>query len=121
MPQALDIDAEEIIVWRKLGEVALHLNNLSVARYAFATTVAKQPNHWLSISKLADVLYLLGDFEGAKQVIQTIAFRLDPHWPRGHELLAQMAAESQTMHHRQDGASDTKYVLSFVVRHSHID
>ena len=63
LAQAVDLDGRDVVVWHKLGSLAMQLDRLNVARTAFQQGLALRPDHLLCLSKLCEVTYAVGDFQ----------------------------------------------------------
>lgn len=63
LAQAVDLDGRDVVVWHKLGSLAMQLDRLNVARTAFQQGLALRPDHLLCLSKLCEVTYAVGDLQ----------------------------------------------------------
>ena len=64
---AVGFDAQDVVVWHRLGTLALESGNLVLARFAFTRGLAISPNHHLLVGKHFDLCKRLGDVENATE------------------------------------------------------
>jgi tetratricopeptide (TPR) repeat protein len=73
----------EIMLWHKIGTIALDKHNLKLARVAFETGLKfSGMDDWVFIDRLVDVLYLIRDFLSLKELLMK-ALKLDSLYPKG--------------------------------------
>ena len=58
--KALESDDSDVLLWHDFGVVAFRGRKYRLARYAFERAIAVQINHWPSVVKLCEVLFILG-------------------------------------------------------------
>lgn len=63
--QALHIDDTDVYTMHRLGQLALRLNVLDVADYAFEKCLKRNPNHWSAADGILQVMCLNQNFMGA--------------------------------------------------------
>ncbi|GAM20222.1 hypothetical protein SAMD00019534_033970 [Acytostelium subglobosum LB1] len=68
--QAVDLDGGDLLVWFNIGRIASELSKWNVARVAFETALRMSPSHWMSLERLAELLFIIGDTSCCKQIIQ---------------------------------------------------
>lgn len=85
--KALEFDQNDITIIYNLGLAARKANQYSLAKCAFSHALKINNKHWFSIENLAEIFYLVEDFDGCKSFINNFALKRDPHWPQGNLLL----------------------------------
>jgi len=68
---AVKFDAD-VVLWYHIGIIAFSENEFSLARHSFENGLILQPQHGLSLNKLLETLYIIGDFEKCLNVIELI-------------------------------------------------
>lgn len=61
-PQAVALDSTDVNMWYKIGQVALRLVRVPLARHAFEEGLHCNPDHWPCLDDLITVLYALYDY-----------------------------------------------------------
>jgi Flp pilus assembly protein TadD len=64
-------------LWYRLGAHSLAAGNLPLAKHALEVALARSPRHWLSLHKLAVVVFALGDELGCRALAGQLR-QLDP-------------------------------------------
>lgn len=60
--QAVMLDSTDVNMWYKIGQVALRLVRIPLARHAFEEGLNCNPDHWPCLDNLITVLYTLSDY-----------------------------------------------------------
>jgi calcineurin-binding protein cabin-1 len=84
---AVEIDATDSSLWRRLGALASRRNLLHLARHALERGLVARPNHPLLLEDLAEVLLAVGDYPACAHVAGLL-LRLDPRHSRAREMRA---------------------------------
>jgi tetratricopeptide (TPR) repeat protein len=79
---ALALDDSDVIMWHRLGCLALDVNRLNVARTAFERGLKLRPHHPLFLDKLCEVAFAIGDFDACRSAADML-LTLAPAHPRG--------------------------------------
>ncbi|XP_008796639.2 calcineurin-binding protein 1 [Phoenix dactylifera] len=75
--QAVEIDANDSVVWNQLGTLSCTMGLMSTSRWAFEQGLLCSPNNWNCMEKLLEVLIAIGD-EVACLSVANLILR---HWP----------------------------------------
>ncbi|XP_020257263.1 uncharacterized protein LOC109833848 isoform X2 [Asparagus officinalis] len=75
--QAVEIDANDSVVWNKLGTLSCTMGLLSTSRWAFEQGLLCSPNNWNCMEKLLEILIAIGDEVACLSVAELIL----RHWP----------------------------------------
>lgn len=67
--QAVMLDSTDVNMWYKIGQVALRLVRIPLARHAFEEGLHCNPDHWPCMDNLITVLYTLSDYTCVSSVI----------------------------------------------------
>ncbi|EFA78803.1 hypothetical protein PPL_08266 [Heterostelium album PN500] len=68
--RAIDIDASDLLVWYHIGRLAGELQRWNVSRLAFERALQLSPTHWMSLERLAELLYIIGDNQAATVIVK---------------------------------------------------
>uniref|UniRef100_A0ACB8FZD5 Calcineurin-binding protein cabin-1 n=1 Tax=Sphaerodactylus townsendi TaxID=933632 RepID=A0ACB8FZD5_9SAUR len=60
--EAVMLDSTDVNLWYKIGNVALRLIRLPLARHAFEEGLVCNPDHWPCLDNLITILYTLSDY-----------------------------------------------------------
>lgn len=60
--QAVMLDSTDVNMWYKIGQVAVRLLRIPLARHAFEEGLQCNPDHWPCLDNLITVLYTLSDY-----------------------------------------------------------
>nr|XP_056715006.1 calcineurin-binding protein cabin-1 [Euleptes europaea] len=60
--EAVMLDSTDVNLWYKIGNVALRLMRLPLARHAFEEGLVCNPDHWPCLDNLITILYTLSDY-----------------------------------------------------------
>ena len=63
LAQAVDLDGRDVVLWYKLGSLAMQLGRSNVARAALQQGLALRPDHVLCLAKLCEVAFAVGDLQ----------------------------------------------------------
>lgn len=61
-PQAVMLDSTDVNMWYKIGQVAVRLVRIPLARHAFEEGLHCNPDHWPCLDNLITILYTLSDY-----------------------------------------------------------
>ena len=56
------LDSTDVNMWYKIGQVAVRLVRIPLARHAFEEGLHCNPDHWPCLDNLITVLYTLSDY-----------------------------------------------------------
>lgn len=71
--QAVILDSTDVNMWYKIGQVALRLVRIPLARHAFEEGLHCNPDHWPCMDNLITVLYTLSDYTCVSSIIIIIS------------------------------------------------
>ncbi|XP_071957281.1 calcineurin-binding protein cabin-1-like [Antedon mediterranea] len=94
--EAINIDSTDVSLWYKIGNLALELVHIPLARIAFEQAYQCNPKHWPSLDSLCTVLYALCDYPGCLYYIAK-CFELDSCYPKGHVLRKKIFSEQPSL------------------------
>ena len=60
--QAVMLDSTDVNMWYKIGQVAVRLMRIPLARHAFEEGLNCNPDHWPCLDNLITILYTLSDY-----------------------------------------------------------
>ncbi|KAL0979452.1 hypothetical protein UPYG_G00185250 [Umbra pygmaea] len=60
--EAVMLDSTDVNMWYKIGQVAMRLLRIPLARHAFEEGLQCNPDHWPCLDNLITVLYVLSDY-----------------------------------------------------------
>ena len=60
--QAVMLDSTDVNMWYKIGQVAVRLVRIPLARHAFEEGLHCNPDHWPCLDNLITILYTLSDY-----------------------------------------------------------
>lgn len=69
--QAVMLDSTDVNMWYKIGQVALRLVRIPLARHAFEEGLNCNPDHWPCLDNLITVLYTLSDYTCVSSIAAT--------------------------------------------------
>lgn len=75
--QAVEIDANDSVVWNQLGTLSCTMGLFSTSRWAFENGLQCSPNNWNCMEKLLEILIAIGDEVACLSVADLIL----RHWP----------------------------------------
>ncbi|XP_062212069.1 calcineurin-binding protein 1-like isoform X1 [Phragmites australis] len=81
--QAVELDANDSVVWNHLGTLSCSMGLLSVSRWAFEQGLQCSPNNWNCMEKLLEVLIAIRD----EVACLSVANLLLRNWPSHHRAL----------------------------------
>ncbi|KYR02607.1 hypothetical protein DLAC_00054 [Tieghemostelium lacteum] len=96
--EAIDLDGREVSVWYHIGVLSIQLEKWNIARMALEKAAIqmspnKQQQHWLSLEKLIELLFVLGDFDSCENLIRNKVFAMEPGHLKGNILLLLIARD----------------------------
>eukprot|EP00960_Hanusia_phi_P021685 642353-Hanusia_phi.AAC.10 len=102
--EALALDDRDIVVWIKLGGLAMQMNKYNVSRYAYEQGLRLRPNHPVCLEKLSEVAYILGDWSTSQASITQLEahFPFHPRAKRLRDLLDRDLLEADSDNPEQD-------------------
>ncbi|XP_058796392.1 calcineurin-binding protein cabin-1-like [Phymastichus coffea] len=80
--QAINLDDSDVMIWYKIGTLALNKSNLEEACFAFRQGLKRNKNHWPCLDSLITVLYAIPDYMNCLMYI-SLALERDPSYSKG--------------------------------------
>ncbi|XP_018587162.2 calcineurin-binding protein cabin-1 isoform X2 [Scleropages formosus] len=80
--EAVLLDSTDVNMWHKIGQVAVRLVRVPLARHAFEEGLRCNPDHWPCLDSLITVLYTLSDYSCCLYFICR-ALEKDPYYTKG--------------------------------------
>ncbi|KAL4660425.1 calcineurin-binding protein cabin-1 isoform X2 [Arapaima gigas] len=80
--EAVLLDSTDVNMWHKIGQVAVRLVKIPLARHAFEEGLRCNPDHWPCLDSLITVLYTLSDYSCCLYFICR-ALEKDPGYAKG--------------------------------------
>jgi len=74
---AVEMDGEDVMLWRRLGGAAAARGEYGVARLAYERGIALRPKNQLALEDLGEVLLAVGDLDSARAIGREI-LKIDP-------------------------------------------
>eukprot|EP01132_Coremiostelium_polycephalum_P005315 gene5315-6620_t len=69
---AVDLDGRDVVVWHNIGRLGLRLSKWNISRIAFEKAIQIVPQHWLSIERLMELLFIIGDHDACWSLIERV-------------------------------------------------
>ncbi|KAL6061885.1 Calcineurin-binding protein cabin-1 [Balamuthia mandrillaris] len=81
--EAVALEDQDVVVWHHIGQLASHLGNLTLARYALEKGLTCNPSHWLCLEEIIQAIRLDAGYKPARLLREHLLGELgkQPRWP----------------------------------------